>query len=262
MKKYFKKAFLMVLGLSMAIGLGITHSRLVTTETEAQTPQTHRRVYVYTKDDWAQAGDVFIHYWGGAEGTDWEASPQMEMVLNDYYRGMYYYDIPIDVTTFLVKDDPGTPTIQSSNILISDVFPVDDFKIPSTWEDGTHWAENDAGMGSEQLAAVLNHIDSCSPSYAGGYNAWPQLNNLFVQPSTYEPSEIVTDNFGDSTTIGDKIDYISRWHSLDQAGSLPASNFSTLNNERFSLIALIGLISLGVGLAGYYFTISRKKIKI
>jgi hypothetical protein len=204
----------MIAGLALSVG---TPKRTPGIDIDAATPQTHRRIYAFTKDDWAQSGNVFIHYWGGKVGTTWASCPQMTMVLNDYHRGMYYYDVPIDVTHFSIKNATGNATIQSDNISIASVFPPGDFKIAQSWGPGSHYPEDNAPMSSAQLAAVLNHIDSCSSCYAGGYNAWPQLNNLFVQPSTYETSEIVTDNFGPSTTIGDKIAWLEASYNADQA---------------------------------------------
>ena len=59
-------------------------------------------------------------------------------------------------------------------------------------------------MNGNELAQVLSHIQSCSSSYASGYNAWPQLNDLFVTPSTFTGNETVNDNVP-PTTINNKV---------------------------------------------------------
>lgn len=78
------------------------------------------------------------------------------------------------------------------------------------------------GLDGFRLDAVKHiymkdDIDSCSSSYAGGYNAWPQLNDLFISPSTLDGSTVVPDNFGDDTTIADKTAYLEAKYEYDQA---------------------------------------------
>lgn len=150
----------------------------------------------------------------------------MTNVVSDYWQGLFYYDVPADVTSFLVKDSTGNvykASNQSANIAISDLFLDGDYKVAAVkaWViDGNKrvvGAADNAPMSSLQAAAVLNNIDSCSSSYAGGYNAWPQLNDLFISPSTLDGSTVVPDNFGDDTTIADKTAYLEAKYEYDQA---------------------------------------------
>ena len=206
----------------------LTNSYHLFSQSGAITDQTDRRVYVYLEGPWDNFGHMFIHYWGGASGTTWETCPEMTSVVSDYWHGLFYYDIPSDVTDFLVKDSTGDVSYsktsnQSANIAISNLFLTGDYKVATVgaWVDNgasrVVGAADNAPMSSLQAAAVLNNIDSCSTSYAGGYNSWPQLDDLFISPSTLEGSTVVIDNFGDDTTIAEKTAYLEAKYLADQA---------------------------------------------
>lgn len=208
-----------------SVGL-IANSMSLLSNSQAATEQTNRRLYVYLEGAWDNAGHMYIHYWGGATGTTWESCPEMTNVVSDYWQGLFFYDVPVDVTDFLVKDSSGNvskSSNQSANMSVADLLVEGDYKVATvkSWvSDGasrlTGVADN-APMSSLQAVAVLNNINSCSSSYASGYNSWPQLDDLFISPSTLEGSTVVPDNFGDSTTIAEKIAYLQAKYEYDQA---------------------------------------------
>ena len=206
----------------------LTNSYHLFSQNQAATVQTDRRIYVYLEGAWDNAGHMYIYYWGGAEGTTWLSCPEMTNVVSDYWQGLFYYDIPMDVTDFLVKDSTGDVSKlsnQSANILVADLFVGTDYKVATVkaWaNDGVArvvGTADNAPMSSLQAVAVLNNIDSCDSSYAGGYNSWPQLDDLFISPSTLEGSTVVIDNFGDDTTIAEKTAYLEAKYLADQAAA-------------------------------------------
>lgn len=213
------------LGVVTAAGF-MTNSFRMFKGSNAATVQDSRRLYVYLEGDWT-AADMFIHYWGGAEGTTYDTAAQMTKVVSDYWQGLYYFDIAMDVTGFLVRNASGAFTKnsdQSEDILVADLLVGTNYKavavkawVADTAKRAIEIVDTVPG-NSGQVAAILNHIDSCSTSYAGGYNAWPQLDDLFITPSTLEGSTVVIDNFGDDTTIAAKIAYLEYRYNLDQAG--------------------------------------------
>lgn len=208
-----------------SVGL-IANSFRLLSDSKAATIQNDRRVYAYLEGAWDNAGHMFIHYWGGASGTNWSSCPEMTNVVSDYWQGLFYYDVPADVTSFLVKDSTGNvskASNQSANIAISDLFLDGDYKVAAVkaWAgDGNNRvvvAANNAPMSSLQAAAVLNNVNSCSSSYASGYNSWPQLNDLFISSSTLDGSTVVPDNFGGDTTIAEKTAFLQTKYEYDQA---------------------------------------------
>ena len=233
-------------------------------DVEAVTAQTNQRIYVYLEGAWDNNGHMFIHYWGGPEGTTWDTCPEMMNVVSDYWQGLFYYDVPTDVTHFCVKDQSGEvskTSNQSSDIAVADLFVELDYKVATVKAWVKDEANREAGvadnapMSSLQAAAVLNHIDSCSTSYAGGHNAWPQLNDLFISPSTLDGSTVVTDNFGDDTTIAAKTAYLQARYNADQSSS--AYSIGYFDNKA-SLPLIIGIALVGItGIAGLY--ILKKK---
>lgn len=203
----------------------LTNSYNLFSRNEATTVQDSRRLYVYLEGDWTFA-DMFIHYWGGAEGTTYDTAAQMTKVVSDYWQGLYYFDIAMDVTGFLVRNASGAFTKnsdQSEDILVADLLVGTNYKavavkawVADTAKRAVEIVDTAPG-NSGQVAAILNHIDSCSTSYAGGYNAWPQLNDLFISPSTLDGTTVVTDNFGSDTTIAEKTAYLQTKYAADQA---------------------------------------------
>ncbi|MDY0373910.1 MAG: hypothetical protein RBQ86_07320, partial [Candidatus Izemoplasmatales bacterium] len=121
------------LGAVLTVGVGATLSTVSPLkEVEAATTQTDLRIYAYLEGGWDNSGHMFIHYWGGASGTDWNSCPEMTNVVSDYYQGLFYYDVPIDTTTFLVKDSTGNvskSSNQSANITIASLREGSDYKV-------------------------------------------------------------------------------------------------------------------------------------
>jgi hypothetical protein len=204
----------------------LTNSYHLFSQNQAATVQTDRRIYVYLEGAWDNAGHMYIYYWGGAEGTTWLSCPEMTNVVSDYWQGLFYYDIPMDVTGFLVKDLTGDViklSNQSADILVADLFVETDYKVATVkgWVADENkrvvGTADNAPMSSLQAAAVLNNVNSCSSSYASGYNSWPQLNDLFISSSTLDGSTVVPDNFGGDTTIAEKTAFLQTKYEYDQA---------------------------------------------
>lgn len=234
---------------------------------EAATVQTHRRVYAKLAGGWDNNGHMFIHYWGGDAGTTWGSLPEMTYVLSDYYSGLFYYDLPVDVTTFMVSAYAGGTVAEknkSVDITVADLLVGSNYKAATigAWvaddTKRTFTAEDTLPMSSLQAAAVLNHIDSCSSSYAGGYNAWPQLYDLFIAPSTLEGSTVVTDNFGEDTTITNKKAWLETKYNEDQG--IPSSGVITYLPDNKSLLSLLLLGIIGFTVLGGIFYLTKKKI--
>lgn len=223
-----KSLSLLSLGLVCALGvLGSIRFASKGFETNAVTVQTERRIYAYLQGDWTD-DRMFIYYFGGSgyTGPEWTACPEMTQVINDYWTGMFYYDIPVNATTFCVKKVSGNVSKlsdQSVDIQVSDLFVGSNYKAAAigAWVDDlakrTFTAADTAGGNDGQIAAILNNINSCTSSYASGYNAWPQINDLFILPSTLNGATVVTDNFGPDTTITDKCNYLQTRYTIDQA---------------------------------------------
>lgn len=215
--------------------------------------QTHRRVYAYLEGDWSSE-EMYIHYWGGTSGTDWYNSPKMVRVVDDYWKGLWYYDVPVDVTTFLVKNKSGDvskSSDQSVDISIADLFLANDYKVAAVkaWvNDGSKRLvgfANDAPGNSGQVAAILAQIDSCSDSYANGYNAWPQLNDLFVAPSTLDGSTTVNDAFGGATTISNKVAMLQSQYTNNGGNSRSLTSEPTSNQAGIIAIGGLSVLTLG-----------------
>lgn len=224
-----KSISLLTLGLVCALGV-LGSMRLANRgfETNAATVQTHRRVYVYLDDALSYMNDtIYIHYWGGGEGSTWGSQPAMTIVLgDDFYGGMHYFDLPVYTTDFMISNgtSPSNEWEKSDDISIGSLFNGSNYLFAKIL-DATLGGTNDGRRNIEyvdfhsfsdgQAAAVLNHINSCSTSYAGGYNAWPQINDLFISHSTLNGSTVVTDEDRPDTTISDKCAYLQIWYNID-----------------------------------------------
>jgi len=269
-----KKLTKMLAAFALLVGVfGVAANQKETVVAEAATPQTHRRIYVTLLGDWT-LDQMYISYFGGNIETQvlFNDSVLMTQVVNDYNTGLFYYDVPIDHTTFLVRKNTGTwdgDHNQSVDIAISSLFEDSNYLAAAIggWAaDGlkrTFTAYDNLPGNSGQIAAILSHIDSCSPSYAGGYNAWPQINDLFITPSEkkdFDTQALFESSPYNSTQpkISEKIAYLESRYTIDQA-TPSGSKLSTYNLKKSTpLVVVIGTLSL-TALAGFYFLKTKKQ---
>ena len=275
MNMIWTKIAALALGAVMALGIGVTViSVSPISEAEAATTQTTRRVYVYEegKDPVWTTDQMFIHYWGAPEGgslgTNWNSCPEMKQVIDNYYSGLFYYDLPSDITMFLVKNKTGVPDNQckSMDISIASLFPNGDFKVAVVGNSSNinggdkrwAWAADCPGLSSDEAASILSTIDSCSSSYASGYNAWPQLNDLFVSGRGLVGSTIVNEvEPRPETTIALKTAYLEARYNADQASSAQNVLAPIDDKNRITITVLFSII--GLSLVGGLYFYSRKK---
>lgn len=261
--KKFTKILAVVALLSGVFGVALTQKETV--QAEAKTAQTDRRIYAWTKEAWAYNGDVYIHYWGGA-ANNFNAADKMTLVVNDHWNGLYYFDVPSAATSFLLKNAyTGDGTIKTADINISDIFTGTDYKAVETWGGGAsvYYQTTVALPNNGQVQAVLSAINSCSTSYAGGYNAWPQLDDLFITPNEGK-TDFASTTLNEPTpyggiqpNIGEKISYLEAKYTVDQASS--ARLFIEPTNKNTLAVVTIGVISV-TSIAGYYFLKTKKLI--
>ncbi|MCX5774779.1 MAG: hypothetical protein NTV44_00120, partial [Firmicutes bacterium] len=186
-----------MLGLAMAAGLGLASGKAI--ESKAFLTDYYR-VYVVNTQSWFDNTSLYIHYWGGASGTTWESCPAMTEAVSDYYSGLYYYDVPNDTTNFLVKQGTGgvADWKKTANFTI-DLNKTQAYSIePSVSGQPASIGSHTVLLSAAQFTGVLYHIDSCSGDHAEGYEANPQLNNLFVNnigssEKALFPTTMVTD---------------------------------------------------------------------
>lgn len=224
------------------------------------------RIYAIMKDDWAysSAKNMYIHV--NAPGWEYNDSPQMNMILNDYYEGLFYYDVPSDFNVIVLKGVSGSTRYdyQTVDINKSDVYsPNNDFNLgvyKVIYLEGTYsyGGKRNVSFGyapcsSAQAAEILKHeyIDSCSTSRANGYNAYPQLKKLFFDCSTWDDNTIV-DNENEiyQTTLGElkaalATRYFANVSNNSKLFSVKEENFETT-------ITVASIISLStIGLVGF-----------
>ncbi len=277
-------ALLTLLALSVgAFGILQKHKE-ADIKTLAATPKTDIRVYVVRKWEgenrwqfWEEK--MYIHYWGGSSGSDYATAPEMVKVLDDYHHGLYYYDVPANTTHFMVSafQNEGNNNLKSKNLELSEVLDKQsNNEMPFLYDwngvDGGGgnrvFGFEKAGMSTSQLAKVLGHIDSCSSSYASGYNAYPQINNLFLSNSQYDPNTTIAEGHADPgyaegggvpvlPTIGAKLDYMKYRYNEDQG----IGSGLNVDNNTSGLTATIIIGAIGITtLAGYYFITKKSKV--
>jgi hypothetical protein len=226
----FKKALLTTLT-TMMVGGVVLSANQNTSQFEPQaTSDTNKRVYVYLEGAWDGGDVMYIHYFGGSSSTTFDAAVQMTQVINNYYQGMFYYDVPSDTTAFIVKDRANGNGFKFSNqsvdVSMSSIFltgPINYKAVAiSAWlgSDGTKRSAtfiDNLGASSSDIALILNKIDTCSASTANGFNAYPQIDDLFFTTNNPTGSTIVDDDFGDATTIINKKNRLSENYSRGSA---------------------------------------------
>jgi hypothetical protein len=223
----FKKTLLATLTTFMVGGVVLSANQN-TSQFEPQAAADDKRIYVYLEGAWDGGDQMYIYYWGGSSSNTFNTAAQMTQVINNYWQGMFYYDVPSNTTNFLVRDRSGSyagDKNQSVDISMSAIFltgPInykavaigawvsDSSKRTATFVDNL-------GLSNSDVVALLNKIDTCSTSTANGFNAYPQIDDLFFTTNTFTGSTTVEDDFGDSTTITDKKNRLSENYSRGSA---------------------------------------------
>jgi hypothetical protein len=225
----FKKALLTTLTTIMVGGVVLSANQN-TSQFEPQAAADDKRIYVYLEGAWDGGDQMFIVYWGGSTSNTFNTASAMTQVINNYWQGMFYYDVPVDTTNFLVKDradgNGGKFSNQSVDISMSSIFltgPTNYKAVAiSAWIGSDETKRNatavdNLGLSNSDVVALLNKIDTCSTSTANGFNAYPQIDDLFFTTNTFTGSTTVEDDFGDSTTITNKKNRLSENYSRGSA---------------------------------------------
>ncbi|MGI6713749.1 MAG: hypothetical protein ACOX3K_01660 [Bacilli bacterium] len=255
--KFTKKKTWITLTAGFALAAGVLGAADLTKtnpnlEAGAATPQSDRRIYVVLEQYWGN--DMYIHYWGGGHGTDWNNCPKMIKVVSDYYAGLFYWDVPVGVTDFLVKTSAGNvgkTSDQSNDIAISNLQVGTNYKAAQVKPWVADHLKRDVTFpdtlpsNSGQAAAILGKIESCENSHASGYNAWPQLNDLFISPSSLDGNTSVYELNGNTTTITNKIAMLQREYAADQASPVLIFNDQQKNIPTILIVGVLGLVLLG-----------------
>jgi hypothetical protein len=227
----FKTTLSSILTILMVGGVFLSfNTRNDISEFNLDATATDHRLYVVIKNSWFNNTNMYIWH-DGTGGAAFDNAPAMTRILDDYYEDLYFFDVPVSATKFIVKRIPGAISTgnfwqQTVDITIRYATPtvyfVKDNTGDNTKSQFDYW--NTAPMNSGQLAAVLSWIDTCSASYSSGFNAWPQLNTLFVSPSAYTGSTPVNDHLNypsdpqrESTTITNKVNRLTENYTRGSA---------------------------------------------
>jgi hypothetical protein len=233
---------------------------------------TDDAIVVLNIDDTWYSPSGYVHAWD---------------VGDSHHHYLPYFDIPLDLIigeqfNFLKINMPRTAIWNTSSTL---TYATGDssylFKLPEDVGDTLTKSTVTQTITNWFFAKVLEGYLTCSDNLDNGYSAFSAIDSNFL-PRDEELWDMVgnlgdidiTDYAGEGTSgyassrgTGVQVNAYAKYLALQRmydaspnGGSV--GNIGNLSSERYSLIALIALISLGVGLSGYYFTISRKKIKI
>ncbi len=162
----------------------------------------------------------------------------MTKVLDDYFQGLYYYDVPVSHTHIKIHElvDSTKASDSSEEALIAHTYAGNNYKAikVNPWVNDNeprkiyYW--DTVPCNSGQLAAILSHIESCESSYSSGYNAYPQLMDLFVDPSTFDGNTQVNDKEV-PTTITNKLNMLEKMYNTEYSDSLDCCSFTGYTNS-------------------------------
>lgn len=260
-----------LLALGTGIGaLGIQKVQPNVADAVADTSKV--RVYAFLAGDWDYGNsyhDMFIHYWGGNTGTSWSTCPKMTRVLDDYYKGLYYYDVPSDVTQCLFKDATGNTisnksSNQSANIYLSKLKSGENYYAA---EIGA-WKSDSASrvvtfknlpMSGAQFAASLSyiHYDTCAENSANGYLAYPQVKSLMADPTDKLGfSTVVNASATEKTTIAQKLAKMEQMYNKSQN---PVSALLFTDNLKDIAFPVVITVSALIAITSFFAISTAKK---
>jgi hypothetical protein len=221
MTSLFKKLTISSLSLIILSGIVLSVGTSEPSEFNAQaTVETSRRIYVWVenemnKDGWGDGG-IYIHYWGGTASSTFASRPLMNTILGagDFFRGLFYYDIPSDSTTFIITaDQAATPPEwqQSDEVTLSATNRFKSFKLINSYGGGSHggrpgFFETSISLGASQFVWVVSKIDSCSSDFASGFNHFKDLVRIYLfDNDSYTTSIMGSSEFNalDTTNFSD-----------------------------------------------------------
>lgn len=200
-----KKSILAFFGLStLALGstVVVASNSLDMKNLKAVTPQTERRVWVVNNTgnggEWYKWDDVQL-----VNVSHSNAEITAVKVVSDYYKGLFYFDVPSDTTTIILRGKENKSDGHNSFGWSDDGWQTVDYTLPTLNANSSDViyvngissnvkrtpSKGSAPMSKAQLAWLMCYYDSCNPSYTYGYNAWKQLKYDF-----YDPSDIDKDN--------------------------------------------------------------------
>ena len=262
---------LATVGLVVALGTAtVVTTRKNEAPVNAATVQTERRIYAVAEANWGTT--MYAHYWGDASApsTTFETAVPMTRTLSDYYNGLFFIDLPMDVTHVLFRQTTGAFTKQSdqsADLAIIDLFNTG-YKVAKVggWvNDGTSRivTVDTAPMSSDQFAwGVFAWIDSCSTSYASGYNSYMQVRDVFYKVSTIDGTTTFDEQVGGHATglsIDTKMAMLlaNFLEERENMGNLNPLALPTTVDKGLIIFVGIGLLSL----TGFFiFKKTRKNI--
>lgn len=196
--------------------------------TEASAPTNQRRLWIIDNNgnsgdtSWWTGSTLYVYYWN-SNGDGTIKVPKSNMVLDDYYKGLWYVDITLkDITTSFnvivrVGNDEGPYGWGDNNQTGTQPLGAlggDDV----IWLNNGHYRDNTEnrysrnasigttnGFSGAQLAVVMSKYNTCSSNVTNGYNAYPQIKHNFIDKTA--ASELSTKVYGQNVyTIQDYVD--------------------------------------------------------
>lgn len=248
-------------------------------ETKAETMEV-TRVFAYLKGGWDSDGSMYAYaYASGVEDVNYNAAwpgVKMTRVLEDYWQGLYYYDIPNDLPYTHVVFSSGQWDWKNSNkardIALTEFVSEDGYYVAAgieAWVDDNSPREvtfSSVGMSVYQAAATFSaaHVDVCND-----YALYPLYRDLFITPSAgwEEATENETDTRYTVTVESNEYEGVTTY-TLDEV----LNQFETQYNnhtlaptarfifkEDYLSAVIICAIVLGVALIGIIpLTMKRK----
>ncbi|MGI6644346.1 MAG: hypothetical protein ACOX28_01055 [Bacilli bacterium] len=244
----------LIVGVAVAVAPFLPHKSTNTTAVKAAEPTT-RRVYAVLKEVWFHNEQrMYIHYWGGDVETNWDNCPQMSVAVDNYWKGMFFFDVPANTTGCIFKSESGNvgENDRTVDFELNQVFNESLFRVawvekdPNNFDYGKRQVNVGEGpMDSLQFAGgILSRIDTCSNSYANGYNSYKQIMDCFYNCSEIDDSIPVEEPNGNKPTIGAKL-AMMKTLSLADKGSASALSAQFINKRNYYLLAFVG-ISLAI----------------
>ncbi len=248
-------------------------------ETKAETMEV-TRVFAYLKGGWDSDGSMYAYvYASGVEGENYNAAwpgVKMTRVLEDYWQGLYYYDIPADLDYTHVVFSSGQQDWKNSNkardIALTEFVGSEGYYVAAGIEA---WVADDTprevtfggvGISVYQAAATFSaaHVDVCND-----YALYPVYRDLFITPSagweeateneedTRYTVNVESNEYGGTTTF--TLDEVLNQFEAQYNNHTLAPTARFIFKEDYLSAVIICAIVLGVALIGIIpLTMKRK----
>ena len=180
-----------------------------------------RRIYFvnneYYEHTWYEGYDMYAYAYSLDESKN-NMSEKAIRIYDSYYKGFYCADVTFEGVgasiNVIITTSNSWSGAQTATVTIP---ALSDKTADVIWINNGNPTYGAAALGASEAKCVLDHISTCDPSYAFGYNAYPQLianfNMQNIEGMEYQSIGDKDKEGHDGYNAAEKVDELERQYN-------------------------------------------------